>query len=312
MTSSRHVVRIATRASRLALWQAEHVAALLRAKHPAIDVELVALTTQGDRILDRPLAAVGGKGLFIKELETALLEGRADIAVHSMKDVPTEMPPGMALVAMLERADPRDAFVSDRHATFDELPQGARLGTSSLRRQCQLLAARPDLEVLLLRGNLDTRLRRLQEGHYDAIVLAAAGLQRLDMPQHIRHFFTPDQSIPAVGQGVIGIETREDDAVNIELVRALNDEQAWLCCSAERAFAFELQGSCHSPIGGHAWLQGDAVTLCGVVGVPDGSRLYRGTRTGPADQAQRLGIELAHELLDAGARELLAELRGAA
>lgn len=312
MNSSRHVLRIATRASRLALWQAEHVAALLRAAHPQIDVQLVPLTTQGDRILDRPLAAVGGKGLFIKELESALLERRADIAVHSMKDVPTEMPPGMALVAMLDRADPRDAFVSERHASFNDLPQGARLGTSSLRRQCQLLAARPDLQVLLLRGNLDTRLRRLQEGEYDAIVLAAAGLLRMDMSQHIRHYFPCEQSIPAVGQGVIGIEAREDDAININLVQALNDAQAWLCCSAERAFAFELQGSCHSPIGGHAWLQDDEVHLCGVVGVPDGSRLFKGERRGPAADAQRLGVELAHELLDAGAREVLAELRGAA
>lgn len=306
---SSQTLRIATRQSRLALWQAEHVAALLRAAHPDVTVVLVPMTTTGDRILDRPLAAVGGKGLFIKELELAMQEDRADIAVHSMKDVPSELPPGMMLSAMLPRADPHDAFVSLKHADFAALPNGARVGTSSLRRQCQLKYARPDLELIALRGNVDTRLRKLQEGQYEAIVLAAAGLIRLGLQSRITHSFDFDQSVPAVGQGVIGIECRADDRRSIALVQALNDATAWQCCEAERAFALRLQGSCQSPIAGFAELSDGRLRLRGVIGSPDGREMYRGTNEGAVADAQSIGFGLADRLLDAGARQLLDTLR---
>ena len=303
-------LRIATRQSRLALWQAQHVAAQLRAAHPGLVVELVPMTTQGDRVVDRPLAQVGGKGLFIKELEIAIAEGRADIAVHSMKDVPSDMPPGMTLAAMLSRADPHDAFVSLRHENFSMLPQGARVGTSSPRRQCQLKYARPDLQLLTLRGNVETRLRKLEE-QYDAIVLAAAGLIRLGLEGRITHRFDLEQFVPAVGQGVIGIECREDDARSIELVRALNDELAWQCCETERAFALRLQGSCQSPIAAHAQVSAGQVQLRGVIGSPDGQEIYRGVDSGAVADRQAVGIALADRLLDAGARPLLEKLRRA-
>jgi hydroxymethylbilane synthase len=303
-------LRIATRQSRLALWQAQHVAAQLRAAHPGLAVELVPMTTQGDRVVDRPLSQVGGKGLFIKELEIAIAEGRADIAVHSMKDVPSDMPPGMTLAAMLSRADPHDAFVSVRYQNFSMLPEGARVGTSSPRRQCQLKYARPDLQLLTLRGNVETRLRKLEE-QYDAIVLAAAGLIRLGLEDRITHRFDLEQFVPAVGQGIIGIECREDDARSIELVRALNDELAWQCCEAERAFALRLQGSCQSPIAAHAQVSAGQVQLRGVIGSPDGREIYRGVHSGAAADRQSVGIALADRLLDAGARPLLEKLRSA-
>lgn len=309
MSISEHTLRIATRQSRLALWQAEHVAALLRDKHPGLDVQLVPMTTQGDRILDRPLADIGGKGLFIKELELAMSEHRADIAVHSMKDVPSEMPPGFTLAAMLPRADPRDAFVSSRYKSFASLPQGARIGTSSLRRQSQLKHARPDLELITLRGNVDTRLRKLDEEHYDAIILAAAGLIRLGLESRITEYFSPEQSVPAVGQGVIGIETRSDDARCIEFVRALNDNEAWQCCVAERAFAQRLEGSCQSPIAGFATLSGDRLQLHGVIASPDGSEMYRGSQGGAIADAEAVGVTLAEDLLKDGADQLLERLR---
>lgn len=309
MSAAPALLRIATRQSRLALWQAQHVAAKLREAHPQLAVELVPMTTQGDRILDRSLAQVGGKGLFIKELEIAIAEGRADIAVHSMKDVPSDMPPGMTLAAMLVRADPHDAFVSLRHESFSSLPQGARVGTSSLRRQCQLKDARPDLQMLTLRGNVETRLRKLQEEQYDAIVLAAAGLIRLGLEDRITHRFDLEKFVPAVGQGIIGIECRADDTRSIELVRALNDTLAWQCCEAERAFAFRLQGSCQSPIAAHARIEGGQVQLRGVVGSPDGQEMYRGVHTGAVADIRAVGTTLADRLLDAGARELLEKLR---
>lgn len=309
MSISEHTLRIATRQSRLALWQAEHVAALLRNKHPGLKVELVPMTTQGDRILDRPLANIGGKGLFIKELELAMSEHRADIAVHSMKDVPSEMPAGFMLAAMLPRADPRDAFVSTHYKDFASLPQGARVGTSSLRRQCQLKNARPDLELITLRGNVDTRLRKLDENQYDAIILAAAGLIRLGLESRITEYFKPEQSVPAVGQGVIGIECRDDDARNIAYVRALNDTQSWQCCLAERSFAQRLEGSCQSPIAGFATLSGDQLQLHGVIGSPDGSEMYRGAHVGSIDDAAAIGVRLAEELLKDGAGQLLERLR---
>jgi hydroxymethylbilane synthase len=309
MSISEHTLRIATRQSRLALWQAEHVAALLRNKHPELKVELVPMTTQGDRILDRPLADIGGKGLFIKELELAMSEQRADIAVHSMKDVPSDMPPGFMLAAMLPRADPRDAFVSVRYQTFASLPQGARVGTSSLRRQCQLKHARPDLELITLRGNVDTRLRKLDENNYDAIILAAAGLIRLGLESRITEYFSAAQSVPAVGQGIIGIECRDDDPRNIAYVRALNDTQSWQCCVAERSFAQRLEGSCQSPIAGFATLSGEQLQLHGVIGSPDGSEMYRGSHTGTVADAEAIGVRLAEELLKDGAGSLLERLR---
>lgn len=309
MSATSGKLRIATRQSRLALWQAEHVAARLREAHPGLVVELVPMTTQGDRIVDRSLAQVGGKGLFIKELEVAIAEGRADIAVHSMKDVPSDMPPGMILAAMLSRADPRDAFVSLRHENFNSLPHGARVGTSSLRRQCQLKYARPDLQLLTLRGNVETRLRKLQEEQYDAIVLAAAGLIRLGLEDRITHRFELEQFVPAVGQGIIGIECRADDARSIELVRALNDAVAWQCCETERAFALRLQGSCQSPIAGYARIEGGRILLRGVIGSPDGQEIYRGDHDGTVADLQAVGTALADRLLDAGARALLDKLR---
>ena len=302
-------MRIATRQSRLALWQAEHVATLLRAAHPGLEVVLVPMTTQGDRILDRPLASIGGKGLFIKELELAMAEHRADIAVHSMKDMPSELPEGMILAAMLPRADPRDAFVSLRHKDFASLPQGARIGTSSLRRQCQLKYTRPDLELVTLRGNVDTRLRKLDEEHYDAIILAAAGLIRLGLESRITQYFDSAQSVPAVGQGIIGIECRADDERNVAFVRALNDAEAWQCCLAERAFAQRLEGSCQSPIAGFATLDGEEMQLHGVIGSPDGREVYRGARSGSISDASAIGIALAETLLKDGAEQLLARLR---
>ncbi len=300
-------LRIATRQSRLALWQANHVAALLRERHPGVNVVLVPMTTQGDRVLDRPLAQVGGKGLFIKELELAIAEDRADIAVHSMKDVPSELPPGMTLAAMLPRADARDAFVSQKFVDCLSLPQGARVGTSSLRRQCQLKALRPDLDIQPLRGNVDTRLRKLDEGDYDAIILAAAGLTRLGYAQRIRQYIDFDQSLPAVGQGIVGIECRANDERSVHLTRVLDDRTSRLCCEAERAFALRLQGSCQSPIAGHARLQGREITLRGVVGSEDGRTIYRGTCKGTAPHI--VGVELAERLLSAGADALLAEQR---
>jgi hydroxymethylbilane synthase len=302
-------IRIATRQSRLALWQAEHVAARLRETHARLDVVLVPMTTQGDRITDRPLAAVGGKGLFIKELEIALAEGRADIAVHSMKDVPTDLPDGMVLAAMLPRADPRDAFVSVNYTTFDALPIGARVGTSSLRRQCQLKAARPDLQLLMLRGNVETRLRKLDEGHYDAIILASAGLIRLGLAHRITHPLEFERSVPAVGQAIVGIECRSNDQQTQALVATLNDATAWICCEAERAFAHRLQGSCQSPIAGYAELTDDQLQLRGVVGSADGREMYRGSISGPATSGRLLGVQLADRLLREGADVLLAEQR---
>lgn len=303
-------LRIATRQSRLALWQAEHVAQALRLKHPQLNVELVPMTTQGDRVLDRTLSQVGGKGLFIKELEVAMSAGRADIAVHSMKDVPSDLPHDMTLAAMLPRADARDAFVSNTHENFAVLPQGARVGTSSLRRQSQLMALRPDLQMLTLRGNVETRLRKLDAGEYDAIILASAGLQRLGLQQRITSFIAPEQSLPAVGQGIIGIECRKEDARSISYTQALEDHSARLCCTAERALAQRLEGSCQSPIAGYAVLAQGTLQLQAMVGAIDGSRIYRDRIEGPAEQAAALGVALAERLLAAGADRLLAELRG--
>ena len=302
-------LRIATRRSKLALWQAEHVAALLREAHPEALVELVPMSTQGDRVQDRALAEVGGKGLFVKELEVAMQEGRADIAVHSMKDVPSELPPGFCIAAALPRATPRDAFISLRFNRFADLPQGARVGTSSPRRQAQLRHARPDLRLELLRGNVDTRLRRLEESSLDAILLACAGLERLGLGARITEELDLDLSVPAVGQGVIGIECREDDSRSREALRALHHEDSFVRLSAERAFAQTLGGSCHSPIAAHASLEGSTLVLRGFVGAPDGREVYRDSIRGRPEDAPALGRQLAMRMQVAGAGILLDRLR---
>jgi hydroxymethylbilane synthase len=304
-------LRIATRKSQLALWQAEHVAELLRSAHPGLLVELVPMSTKGDQILDRSLAAIGGKGLFIKELEVALEEGRADIAVHSMKDVPAELPPGFVIGAVLERADPRDALVTGLAATrnIQDLKPAARVGTSSLRRQAQLLAARPDLKIHALRGNVNTRLRRLDDGELDAIVLACAGLIRLGWEARITARLEVSESLPAVSQGVIGIECREDDADTRTRLAPLEHTATRLAMNAERAFSGRLGGSCQSPVAAHAELKEGRLTLAGLVAEPDGSRLLRDSLSGPTQEGVAIGEELAERVLSAGAGTLLERLR---
>jgi hydroxymethylbilane synthase len=291
------------------MWQAEHVQSLLRAAHPELPVELVPMSTQGDRVLDRALAEVGGKGLFVKELEVAMLEGRADIAVHSMKDVPSELPPGFAIVAVLPRANPLDAFISRRFKRFEDLPHGARVGTSSPRRQAQLRHARPDLRLELLRGNVETRLRRLDEGELDAILLACAGLERLEIAHNITQQLDIELSVPAVGQGVIGIEGRADDARSRAVLSVLHHADSFTRLIAERAFAATLGGSCHSPIAAHASLEGGLLTVRGFIGAPDGGETFRDRVSGPATEAASLGRELARRMQSAGAETLLERLR---
>jgi hydroxymethylbilane synthase len=298
-------LRIATRKSPLALWQAHHVRDALCRAHPRLQVELVEMTTQGDKILDTPLAKIGGKGLFVKELEQGLLEKRADIAVHSMKDVPVILPDGLHLPVILAREDPRDAFVSEKYAHLDELPRGAVVGTSSLRRQCQILARRPDLQIRSLRGNVGTRLSKLDAGEYDAIVLASAGLRRLDMEQRIRALLEPEIMLPAIGQGAIGIECRQDDRYTLELIEILNDAETHCRVVAERALNARLEGGCQVPIAGYAELESERLSLRGLVGKPDGSEMVRGSIQGMADDAEALGELLAADLLAQGAGELL-------
>ena len=303
-------VRIATRRSALALWQANHVAALLRAAHAGLEVSLVPITTEGDRIQDRPLALIGGKGLFIKELEVAIADGHADIAVHSMKDVPAQLPHGFTIGAVLERADPRDAFVSLHHARFADLPRCARVGTSSPRRECLLRAARPDLVTSSLRGNVDTRLGKLDRGDFDAIILAAAGLTRLGLEHRITEALEPALLLPAVGQGVVGIECRAGSAAHA-LMLPLEHRTTRDCLSAERAFSARLEGNCESPLAAYATLSGERLSLAGLVGAPDGSVVYRDSIAGPVQSATALGEQLAEMLLAAGAERLLATLRAA-
>ncbi|MFZ5653658.1 MAG: hydroxymethylbilane synthase [Pseudomonadota bacterium] len=304
-------IRIATRASPLALWQAQHIREQLERLHgPGLEVEVLALTTQGDRLLDRALAAVGGKGLFVRELEQALLDGRADIAVHSMKDVPVDFPPGLGLTAICRRADPRDALVSPRWAAVEALPRGARVGTASLRRRAQLLARFPHLDVLELRGNVNTRLARLDRGDFDAILLAAAGLERLGLADRIAARLDPEGSLPAAGQGALGIECRLADAPTRALVAPLAHPETELCVRAERAFNQRLQGGCQVPVAAYAERVGAAeLWLRGLVGASDGSRVVRGERRGPVAAAEALGSGLADELLARGAGELLAPWR---
>ncbi len=300
-------LRIATRKSPLALWQSEHVAARLRTAHPGLAVELVPMTTRGDQVLDRSLAAIGGKGLFLKELELAMQRGEADCAVHSLKDVPMELEPGFALSAILARADHADAFVSNRHADLDALPQGARVGTSSLRRQAQLRARRPDLELLDLRGNVNTRLARLDAGEYDAIVLACAGLQRLGFDARIRARLDAPGWLPAPAQGAIAIECREGDHAVHTLCNVLDDAHTRTCVEAERAMNRALHGSCHVPVAGFARLEGGQLHLDGLVGsVADGT-LVRACAEGGAEAADAVGRQVARQLLDAGAGAILAQ-----
>lgn len=299
------IFRIATRQSPLALWQAHYVQQRLMAAHPGLRVELVPMVTKGDIILDTPLAKVGGKGLFVKELELAMLENRADLAVHSMKDVPVAFPEGLGLVTICEREDPRDAFVSNRYNSLDELPQGAVVGTSSLRRQSQISEYRPDLVIRSLRGNVGTRLSKLDAGEFDAIILATAGLKRLDLEARIRQPLPVNISLPAVGQGAVGIECRLNDSELIGLLQALNHDDTAVCVKAERAMNTRLEGGCQVPIGSFAVLEGDDLWLRGLVGAPDGSIIVRGERRGPRAEAEAMGISLAEELLGNGAREIL-------
>lgn len=301
-------IRIATRKSALAMWQAEHVSAALRELHEGLAIEIVAMTTRGDKILDAPLAKVGGKGLFVKELEQGMLDHEADIAVHSMKDVPSDFPEGLHLPIILKREDPRDAFVSNRFESIDALPEGACVGTSSLRRQCQLASRRPDLRIEPLRGNVNTRLAKLDEGQYDAIVLAAAGLMRLEMAERIRGRIEPEFSLPAIGQGAIGIECRAvDPDVNAAIAPLLDPDTAD-CVRAERAMNARLMGGCQVPIAGHAILEGDGIYLRGLVGTPDGTRILRAEERGPRADAERIGVVVAESLLAQGAAEILAAL----
>ena len=298
-------IRIATRKSALALWQAEHVAGLLRELPEVDDVDLVPLSTRGDEILDRSLQKIGGKGLFIKELEIAMQRGEADIAVHSMKDVPAEMPEGFCLAAMLERANHADALVSPNGAQLADLPEGALIGSSSLRRQAQLKMMRPDLRVEPLRGNVNTRLAKLDNGDYDAIILAAAGLERLEFGDRISQAFAPDQMLPAAAQGVVGIECLEAAAELRTVLAQLNHKTSVQTTLAERAIARILEASCQSPVATFAQVQGDAMTITALVAMPDGSRAIREEISGAADAAEKLGEQLARRLLEQGAADLL-------
>lgn len=298
-------LRIATRKSPLALWQAEHVAERLRAAHPDVEVALLPMSTKGDQILDRSLAAIGGKGLFIKELEIALEQRRADLAVHSMKDVPVDLPAQFTIGAVLERADPRDALVAPRARALEELPNGARVGTSSLRRRAQLLGLRPDLRIEALRGNLNTRIRRLDEDSLDAIVLACAGLARLGWESRIAARLPLEVSLPAVGQGAIGVECRAGDTAILGRLAALEHSPTRVAVDAERSFSRRLGGGCQSPVAAHATLDGERLALQGLVASPDGRRVLRDALIGTADAAAALGEALARRMLAAGAREIL-------
>ena len=302
------LIRIATRESPLALWQAEFVKAEILRRHPEITIELVGMTTKGDIILDTPLAKIGGKALFVKELEVAMLENRADIAVHSMKDVPMEFPQGLGLVVICEREDPTDAFVSNNYGSVEELPLGARVGTSSLRRQCQLRSLRPDLEIGDLRGNVGTRLSKLDRGEFDAIILATAGLLRLELSSRIKQRMSTLVSLPAGGQGAVGIECRNDDTDLITLLQELHHPDTADRVVAERAVNTRLNGGCQVPIACYAELEGDQLFLRALVGEPDGTRLLRCEMRGARSDAEQLGIAVAENLLAQGADEILSAL----
>ncbi|MBF5040031.1 hydroxymethylbilane synthase [Methylophilus sp. 13] len=301
---------IASRESALAMWQAKHIQARLQALYPQCDVSILGMTTMGDQILDSPLSRIGGKGLFVKELENALADGRADLAVHSMKDVPMHLPEGFTLVATGEREDPRDAFVSNDYARLDDLPAGSVVGTSSLRRQSQLQARFPTLKIESLRGNLQTRLRKLDEGQYAAIILAAAGLIRLELGHRIRQFISPQESIPAVGQGALGIEINAARTDLKTILAPLNHPDTELCVLAERGFSRALAGSCTVPLGAYATKQNDTITMQGFVASVDGQQMLKETVTGSAAEAEKLGQQLALQLVARGADKILALLDG--
>jgi len=302
-------IRIATRESPLALWQAEYVSSALRTHHPELQVELVPMTTKGDEILDSPLAKVGGKGLFVKELERAMLADKADIAVHSMKDVPMEFPEGLGLAVICEREDPSDAFVSNHHASLEALPEGSIVGTSSFRRQCQLKQYRPDLDIRDLRGNVGTRLAKLDAGDYDAIILASAGLIRLALKERIRERLPFDLSLPAGGQGAVGIESRSEDLATLRLLQCLHHSETAARVTAERAVVNRLQGGCQVPIAAFAELSGETLNLSALVGSLDGQTVYRSERSAPVQEAEQLGVRVADELLQQGAAAILEALR---
>ncbi|MGD2161270.1 MAG: hydroxymethylbilane synthase [Gammaproteobacteria bacterium] len=304
----KQLLRIATRKSPLALWQAEHVKARLQQAHPGLEVELVTMSTRGDKILDTPLAKIGGKGLFVKELEQGMLEGTADIAAHSIKDVPMEFPQGLHLATILEGEESCDAFVSNKYDSVDELPQGAIVGTCSLRRRCQLLSRRPDLVIRDLRGNVNTRLAKLDNGEFDAIVLACAGLLRLEMDQRIRQRIPAELILPAVGQGAIGLEAREGDDETLELLSVLDHQTTRYRILAERALNHRLNGGCQVPIASHGIVDGSDLHLRALVGEPDGSHIVSGEIRGSVNDAEKLGTELADELLGKGAKEILEKL----
>ena len=305
-------ITIATRESPLALWQAHYVKEALEAAHPELHVELLGMTSRGDQLLDSPLAKIGGKGLFVKELETALLEKRADIAVHSMKDVPMQFPEGLCLGPICEREAPNDAFVSNHYESIDALPEGAIVGTSSLRRESQLRAYRPDLKVNFLRGNVNTRLAKLDEGQYDAIILAAAGLIRLGFEDRIRSRITPEQSLPAGGQGAVGIELRTDDEQTRELIQVLHHAKTAAEVSAERALNETLNGGCQVPIAAFCLTEGDTLWLRGLVGSVDGTTLLRAEGRAAVQDAVTLGQQVANSLLEQGAAAILEEVYGQA
>ncbi|MFN3480381.1 MAG: hydroxymethylbilane synthase [Thermodesulfovibrionales bacterium] len=311
-------VNIGTRGSKLALWQAEWVASEIRKLRPDIEVSLIKIKTTGDKILDVPLAKVGGKGLFVKEIEEALLRKDVDLAVHSMKDVPTDFPPNLHLAAICKREDPRDAFISQKskgsifkYQGLDDLPRGAIIGTSSLRRSCQLLNRRPDLKIIQLRGNLDTRLRKLDEGQFDAIILASAGVKRLGLEKRITSILPIDVSLPAIGQGAIGIECRIDDEFINNLLSPLNDPETSVCVKAERAFLRRLEGGCQVPIAGYARMNDKSVLIMdGLVGSLSGDRIIQGHIEGKPENCEDLGIKLAEDILSKGAKEILNEVYG--
>jgi len=305
---AKKIIRIATRQSPLALWQAEHVAERLEKEFPEVATELVKMVTKGDKILDAPLAKIGGKGLFVKELEQGMLDGIADIAVHSMKDVPVEFPDGLHLAAILKREDPTDAFVSNGYKSLDDLPCHAKIGTSSLRRQCQIKALFPDAEMLSLRGNVNTRLAKLDAGEYDAIILASAGLKRLGMGGRITECLDTSISLPAIGQGAIGIESRMDDQEINDYLTVLHDQLTAVRVMAERAMNERLNGGCQVPIAGFAEIQGDRLVMRGLVGSPDGAVLYRAERQGTFAQAKEIGVAIADDLLAQGADKILQAL----
>jgi len=299
---------IASRQSRLALWQSEHVAAMLRRAYPGCEISILGLTTRGDRILDKPLSKVGGKGLFVKELEEAMASGRADLAVHSAKDVPMSLPPGFCIAAIPEREDARDCFVSTRFARLEDMPAGAVVGTSSLRREAQLRERHPGLEIRSLRGNLDTRLAKLDRGEYDAVALAAAGLKRLGLAVRIRSTLEPEAVLPSPGQGALAIECREEHAALRRQLAVLDHADTADCIRAERAVSRALSGSCQVPLAAYAVLRGSLIFLRGLVATPDGRRTVRAEIEGPRSDAERLGEELANLLLARGARAVLAAL----